>query len=472
MDFGLIPPEIQSGLMYAGPGPGPLSATAAAWDALAAELDAAAASYGSMVTDLTSIGWQGPTAALMASAVSPYLAWMHTTAGQCAETAAQVRAGIAAYEEAFAATVPPPVIAANRAELLTLLATNIFGQNAAAIAANQAEYAEMWAQDSAAMFGYAAAASTATQLTSFTPPPKVANADGSADSAAAATQAAGNAAATQTANQTQNALAGVPQTLQQLALPMAASPAAADPVVGQATAAGVSGISASSAYHTIIGSANFFQRIYSQFQSSFAASNQPSTTDLMERLNRIGLVTGAIDPDEVGKAADGGVLGTLGLGGFGNWHNWERFFRGILPALKISATSGMGDSGMVGGLSVPPAWAEALPDDVRLAAAETTTGAAVSAAPGAAGGGVGTLGAQAALTGMAGRALAGAVLPGRENTRSSTAPAQEKPSSAAAKEIAEALREYASLRDSGIITDVEFNKHKERLMSLDPLSGR
>jgi len=470
MDFGLIPPEIQSGLMYAGPGPGPMSATAAAWDGLAAELDGAAASYTALVNELTSTGWLGPAAATMAAAIAPYVSWMHTTAGQCAETAAQLRVGVAAYEEAFAATVPPPVIAANRAELLTLLATNILGQNAAAIAANQAEYAEMWAQDSAAMFGYAAAASTATRLTSFTPPPKAANSDGSDGTAAATAQAAGNAAATQTANQTQNALAGVPQALQQMALPMAAGPAAADPVVGQATAAGVSGISASSAYHTIIGSANFFQRIYSQFQSSFATSNQPSTTDLMERLNRIGLVTGAVDPDEVGVAADGGVLGTLGLGGFGDWHNWERFFRGVLPALKISATSGMGDSGLVGGLSVPPTWAQALPDDVRLAAAETS-GAAVSAAPSAAGGGVGTLGAQAALTGMAGRALAGAVLPGRENTRSSTR-AQEKPSSTAAKEIAEALREYASLRDSGIITEVEFNKHKERLMSLDPLSGR
>ncbi|GFG86405.1 MAG: PPE domain-containing protein [Mycolicibacter algericus] len=463
MDFGLVPPEIQSALMYAGPGPGPISATAAAWDGLAAELDAASASYASLVTDLTSTGWLGSTAALMAAAVSPYLAWMHTTAVQCAETAAQVRAGVAAYEEAFAATVPPPVIATNRAELLTLLATNIFGQNTAAIAANQAEYAEMWAQDAAAMFGYASAASTATQLTPFTAPPKAANSDGSDNTTAAAAQAAGSA----TATQTQNALAGVPQTLQQLALPMAA-PAAADPVVGQATAAGVSGISASSAYHTIIGSANFFQRIYSQFQSSFAASNEPSTTDIMERLNRIGLVTGAVDSDEVGRAADGGPLGTLGLGGFGDWHNWARFFKGF-PLLKLSAAGSMGESGLVGGLSVPPTWAEALPD-VRLAAAETT-GTGVNAAPSAAGGGFGMLGAQAALTGMAGRALAGAVLPARENTRS-TAPAQERPSSTAAKEIAEALREYASLRDSGIITEVEFNKHKERLMSLDPLSGR
>ncbi|GFG72609.1 PPE family protein, SVP subgroup [Mycolicibacter senuensis] len=463
MDFGLVPPEIQSALIYAGPGPGPISATAAAWDGLAADLDTASAAYGSLVTDLTSMPWLGTASVEMASAVAPYVAWMQQTAAQAVETAAQVRAGTAAYEEAFAATVPPPVVTANRAELLALIATNVFGQNTAAIAANQAEYAEMWAQDAAAMYGYAAAASAATRLSSFTPPPKVADPNGSDQSAAAAAQAteAGQGALHQ-------GMQAVPQTLQQLASPMAAAPVVTDPIVGDATAASVSGISASSAYHSVIGSANFFQRLYSQFQSSFASSNEPSTTDIMERLNRIGLVTGAVDSDEVGKAADGGPLGTLGLGGFGDWHNWERFFRGF-PLLKLSAAGSMGESGLVGGLSVPPTWAEALPD-VRLAAAETT-GTAVDAAPSATGGGVGMLGAQAALTGMAGRALAGAVLPARENTRS-TAGVRERPSSTAAKEIAEALREYAALRDSGIITDVEFNKHKERLMSLDPLSGR
>jgi PPE-repeat protein len=49
MDFGLLPPEINSGRMYAGPGPGPMLAAAAAWDAPAAELHLTAASYGSAI---------------------------------------------------------------------------------------------------------------------------------------------------------------------------------------------------------------------------------------------------------------------------------------------------------------------------------------------------------------------------------------------------------------------------------------
>ena len=54
MDFGALPPEINSALMYAGPGGGPMLAASAAWDGLATELGMAASSYGSMVSTLTS----------------------------------------------------------------------------------------------------------------------------------------------------------------------------------------------------------------------------------------------------------------------------------------------------------------------------------------------------------------------------------------------------------------------------------
>ncbi|EUA42649.1 PPE family protein [Mycobacterium xenopi 4042] len=54
---------------------------------------------------------------------------MNQTAAQAEQAANQARAAAAAYEAAFAATVPPPVIAANRSLLMSLIATNILGQN-------------------------------------------------------------------------------------------------------------------------------------------------------------------------------------------------------------------------------------------------------------------------------------------------------------------------------------------------------
>jgi hypothetical protein len=123
--FGALPPEINSGLMYAGAGSGSLVAAAAAWEGLASQLGSAATSYRSVVADLTGGPWVGPSSVSMAAAAAPYVAWMTTTAAQAEQTASQLGSAIAAYETAFAATVPPPLIAANRALLAALVATNI-----------------------------------------------------------------------------------------------------------------------------------------------------------------------------------------------------------------------------------------------------------------------------------------------------------------------------------------------------------
>ena len=60
LDFGALPPEINSARMYAGPGAGPMLAAATAWDVLASELYSTASSYGSVISDLAS-GWLGPS---------------------------------------------------------------------------------------------------------------------------------------------------------------------------------------------------------------------------------------------------------------------------------------------------------------------------------------------------------------------------------------------------------------------------
>lgn len=169
VDFAALPPEINSALMYAGPGSGPMLAAAAAWEGLAGDLQSVAASYGAVVTSLVDGPWQGPSAASMAAAATPQISWLTTTAEQAQIAGSQAVAAAAAYEAAFLATVPPPVIAANRALLSALLATNFLGQNTAAIAATETQYLGFWAQDAAAMYGYSGASAAASELPQFTP---------------------------------------------------------------------------------------------------------------------------------------------------------------------------------------------------------------------------------------------------------------------------------------------------------------
>ncbi len=196
LDFGALPPEVNSGRIYTGPGSAPLLAAASAWDALASELQTTAASYTSTITELTSSGWQGPSSVAAADAAAPYTAWLSSTAAQAEQTASQAQAAAGAYEAAFAASVPPPVIAANRATLALLVATNLLGQNTPAIAANEATYAEFWAQDAVAMYSYAGAATTASQLTSFSTPPATTNDSGQATQSAAAANSAADSTTT------------------------------------------------------------------------------------------------------------------------------------------------------------------------------------------------------------------------------------------------------------------------------------
>jgi PPE-repeat protein len=184
MDFGLLPPDVNSGRMYAGPGSESMLAAATAWDGLAAVLNSVAVSYGSVIAGLSLDSWLGPASASMAAA---------------------------AFEAAFAATVPPPLIAANRGQLTTLAETNILGQNSPAIEALQAEYAEMWAQDAAAMYGYAGASHASTTLTPFTEPLPTANPAGQASSTSSqATAASPSASANSLASGLISLLAALP----------------------------------------------------------------------------------------------------------------------------------------------------------------------------------------------------------------------------------------------------------------------
>src|SRR5271163_4290431 len=206
-DFAARPPELNSALIYSGAGAGPLMAASSAFNNLSSELSSNAASYESVISQLTGSEWQGPSSEAMAASAQPYIGWLNTTSGQLREAATQAMASAAAYETAFSASIPPPVIAANRATLAALVATNILGQNTPAIAANEAMYGEFWAQDATAMYGYSAAASAASSaLTPLTDPTENTNPAGQGLQAAAVSQAVGGNGTSATLNNTLGSL--------------------------------------------------------------------------------------------------------------------------------------------------------------------------------------------------------------------------------------------------------------------------
>jgi PPE-repeat protein len=212
-DFATFPPEINSARMYAGAGPGPMMAAVAAWDHLAAELASSAAKYSSVTAELTSSSWRGPASRSMEAAATPYVAWLNTAAALAEQTSSQAKAVASAYEAAFAMTVPPLVVAENRAQLMMLVATNFFGQNTPAIAATEASYAEMWARDAVAMNGYAGLAATASQLAPFTEPTQTTDQAGVAQQQAAVAAAEATAAGTDAPPATQPSLNDIINTL-------------------------------------------------------------------------------------------------------------------------------------------------------------------------------------------------------------------------------------------------------------------
>lgn len=344
MDFGALPPEVNSAKMYSGPGSGPMLAAAAGWDELAVELGSTATAYAAVISRLTALSWHGPAATWMASAAVPYVAWLSGTATAAEHAADQARAAAAAHAAAFAATVPPPVIAANRSLLMALIATNIFGQNTPAIAATEAHYAEMWAQDAMAMYGYAGSSAAASTLTPFTPPQQITNPTGLAAQGAAVTQVTGSSVATDTQAALTQLTSALPAALQGLASPLSSGSA-------------LSSLSSLSPLLSVTSS------------TAWIASAGLSTGEKLK-----GLLPAALAPaiaEGLGSGALGSrVAGLAGLAGFGG------------PGAVVSASTGQ--AGLAGSLSVPQSWTTALPARAVAGLAGTNVAAApaVDAGPG------------------------------------------------------------------------------------------
>lgn len=378
MFYGAFPPELNSGRMYSGPGAGSLVAAATAWQNLAIELQSTATSYSSVLSSLTAGPWLGPSSIAMASAAAPYVAWMQRTAAQAAQSAAQAIDAAAAYETAFAAHVPPAVIAENRALLTQLVATNLFGQNTSAIAANEAQYSEFWAQDATAMDTYFASSATASnKLMQFSPAPKTSN------DAAEATQAAAvsSAASTPGANVANSAASAATTTLPYSGL-----------FSGPANLAYLYQTFMTDLFNTVPGGASFYTAMYNAVKVPLGLTTQFNDVGLLINfpLSQWLKFAPPVGYGALPKDALGAGLGALGFG------------RGTLYS-SVSPVAGMGNAGtLVGKLSIPPSWATSTPAIRTVAAALSAAGP--EAVPAAALG-QGSLFSSMGLAGMLGSAV-------------------------------------------------------------------
>ncbi len=341
MSFSLVPPEINSALMFSGAGSGPLLDAAAAWDSLAADLESTATQYQTLVTNLVTGAWLGPSSAQMAAATAPYVAWLQGTAATAAQTGAQAKVAAAAYQSAYASMVPLPAIAANRAELATLVANNFLGQNTGAIATNEANYLDMWIQDALTMDTYQVNSQAASALPAPTAAPQVASG------------AVANAAAAATPADTSSIITGLLGDFGDLLGVSGGAPAglsATDIVSWLGTVA--TGIAADPSAALLPVQTTYYMGMLSSmparmFMSSGSSSSSAATGTLASQSDTL--------LANVGKFVDGKMANVMGSVG-GQLRQWGS---------SISAT--LVGAHHVGGLSVPNAWHGMAPEMARAA---------------------------------------------------------------------------------------------------------
>ncbi|MDT5139419.1 MAG: hypothetical protein QOD58_3681 [Mycobacterium sp.] len=360
VDYGLLPPEINSGRMYTGPGSGPLLAAAAAWSGLAADYQAAAEGHRSVISELTSGPWLGPASASLLSAVTPFITWLDSSGVEAEQSASQAFAAAAAYEAAFAATIPPPVIAANRALLAALVATNFLGQNTPAIAATEALYMEFWAQDAGAMYNYAGSSAAATQLAELPQPAEVVDPGGVVDQAIAVVKGAGQAVQAQLNAVGAQLVPRVGDVLQTLSSPLNGYGTAID-----------QWLVANTPFDDVV---LLYNKYLSPYVNSIAAFEQATIAFANDSAGFSAVARLAIDPGPAVKAAAGAAQAAGAAG----------------AATKVgSVTAGLGRAVPLGGLTVPASWTSAnaatTPGVAALTNATAVPGAFETGPAGAAG---------------------------------------------------------------------------------------
>lgn len=145
-------PEMNSASSFAAPAAEPLFMVAAAWEDLAADLEESASSFGEVISMALGTGSGSdpdatPVSRALSAAAESYMQWLNRGASDALQSAQDVRAAASVLGAADTGTLLPAAMAANRQMLASLVETNFFGQNTAAIACIEGVYAEMWAQD-------------------------------------------------------------------------------------------------------------------------------------------------------------------------------------------------------------------------------------------------------------------------------------------------------------------------------------
>jgi PPE-repeat protein len=279
-----------------------------------------------VISELAGGEWLGPASLAMAAAVKPHIEWMNSTAAAAERAATQAAASAAAYQSAYAMTVPPLVIAANRAQLATLIATNVLGQNTPAILANEAQYAAMWAQDAAAMYDYAAASASAGALPPLKSPTATTN-PGGAGAQSTAVSTAG------TQSQLNQLVSNAPSVMRGLASPSAST--------------------SSNGFLNDLLSSGSNIGIYNDAVALIGAGTNAAAWNGFQAI-----VTGLTSNASVAGSAAGAAPALIGSG-------LAPALAGSVAPASVAATpvlAGMSSASKVGGVSIPAAWSAAAPE--------------------------------------------------------------------------------------------------------------
>ncbi|CMB64495.1 PPE family protein [Mycobacterium tuberculosis] len=169
----MIPAEYISNIIYEGPGADSLFFASGQLRELAYSVETTAESLEDELDELDE-NWKGSSSDLLADAVERYLDWLTKHSRQILETAYVIDFLAYVYEETRHKVVPPATIANNREEVHRLIASNVAGVNAPAIADLDAQYDQYRARNVAVMNAYVSwTRSALSDLPRWREPPQI-----------------------------------------------------------------------------------------------------------------------------------------------------------------------------------------------------------------------------------------------------------------------------------------------------------